>query len=110
MKLRLSNSEIIDLPTNFCILDRLMLVGQILAAYPEEFAYRSKMFDMKCGTRIDNNKLVKIKLDILGTYLIRADDQYTSDIMSGYKIERRPLQEVVFSNFKQEVVEINGWN
>ncbi|WP_336786938.1 hypothetical protein [Paenibacillus sp. MMO-177] len=120
MKLRLSNGEVIELPSTVRNEngdeiavpeeERLQLVNEILAKYPEEFQYMSRMFGTRCGVRQDNNKMVKIKLDILATYLIRSDEKYTKDVMSRYKEEKRPLQEVAFSQFNPDLVDMNGWH
>lgn len=109
MKLKLSTGQVIELPSGYNERERLALVKQIIREYPEEFTYSSTMFGIKYGQRQDNNRLVKIKLDILSTYLIRSDDKYTRNVMSRYKEEKRPLQEMSFSQLNPNLVEINGW-
>lgn len=89
---------------------RLAYVDYILKNYPEEFTYMNKMFGTRCGVRQDNNKMVKLKLEILGTYLIRSDEKYTKDVMSRYKEENRPLQEMSFSQLNPDLVDLNGWH
>lgn len=128
MRLKLSTGESIHLPTTKTVTkidasgslveadiivpvnERLKLVEHVLAKHPEEFKYADRMFESRFGTRQDNNKLVKIKLDILGTYLIRSDKKYNDNVMTRYKEEKRPMQEMSFSQFSDDVVDINGWN
>ncbi|MGE6227619.1 hypothetical protein [Paenibacillus chitinolyticus] len=119
MILKLSNGEVIGLPTTFIdvngnettvpVEERLELVNNILSKYPDEFNFMSKMIGTRCGIRQDNNKMVKLKLDILSTYLVRCE-KYTKEIMSRYKEIARPLQEKSFSQFNPDMVDLKGWH
>lgn len=112
MKLKLS-TQTIQLPDELNTEERLAFVNKILEENPLEFQYGKKMFGLKYGIRQDNNKLVKIKLDILATYLIRSDKDYTkgeNQVMSRYKEVKRPMQETSFSQFDKDVQDINGWH
>lgn len=108
MILRLSSINII-LPNEYDVEQRKELVNSILGEYPHEFEYKDDMFDKKYGSVVDNNKITKIRLDILATYLIRADEKYTKNVMSRYKEKKRPLQEISFSQFKESVRDTKGW-
>jgi len=110
MKLRLSTQETIELPKEYSQSQRLSFVNEILEKHPLEFQYNKNMFDVRYGQRQDSNRLIKVKLDILATYLIRSDEKYTKDVMSRYKEERRPVQEMAFSQFNPDLIDINGWN
>lgn len=110
MILKLSSGIKIDLPTEYNTEERVDLVNQILTDYPLEFVYNGDdMFTAKFNSKVDNNKLVKIKLDILATYIIRAEEKYSKNILSRYKETKRPLQELPFSQFKEEVQDMKGW-
>jgi hypothetical protein len=108
MRVVFSNGYFVKLPSEYTLEERLELVNEIIASSPSDFSYYSKMFDIKCGVRQDNNRLVKLRLDILGTYLIRSDENYTDDVMSRYKEVNRPLQERAFSQFSEDVQDLNG--
>lgn len=108
MIIKLSEIEI-ELPNEFDLTQRKKLVNIILNRYPADFQYQEKMFDTKYSQKIDTNKLAKIKLDILATYLIRHDAGYTKDVMSRYKEETRPLQERSFSQFDENLQDMMGW-
>jgi hypothetical protein len=109
MKLKLSGDREIDLPMHYDESERLELVRRIIEDYPEEFSYQEKMFDTKYGQRQDINKIVKIKLDILGTYLIKSDKEYNKDVMTRYKEKKRPEQEMSFSQISADLIDAKGW-
>lgn len=108
LKLR---EETIELPNNLSTEERLELVNNILAKYPSEFEYGDMNGETRFGQKQDTDILAKIKLDILATYLISAELELNSkEIMSRYKQVKRPLQEMSFSQFNEDMVDIKGWH
>jgi hypothetical protein len=109
MKIRFKDI-VIDLPNDLNTEERIEFVNRIIIEHGDELAYQEKMFDTKYGKAIDTNKLIKVRLDILATYILIADPSYTKDIMSQYKIKMRPFQEIPFSQFPDEMLVIEGFN
>lgn len=111
MKLILSNGERIDLPNDLDIEERKALVNRLLETYPADFSYGDgDLIGSRYGMRQDNNHLVKVRLDVLATYLIRGEPDYTETVMSNYKKQVRPQQERPFSQFHKNTIETNGWH
>lgn len=112
MKVILANGDKIDLPKELNLEQRKKLVNEIIDTHPEDFSYGESrtMFSNRYGSRQDNNHLIKIRLEVLGTYLIRAESDYTEDVMSNYKKQARPQQERPFSQFNPNVADMNGWH
>lgn len=100
MNLRLSNNETINLPSDLNLEQRKELVEKILSEHSEDFKYNKKFFDTKYGKKTDNDNIVKVRLDILGTYILKADPKYTETIMSQSKIRSRQRTEIPLSCFK----------
>lgn len=111
MVLKLRCGKNIELPNDFTTDERLKLVNEILAEYPHEFEYGEPTSETRFGMKQDVDMLVKIKLDILGTYIIAGDMEVNSkEIMSRYKVTKRPLQEMSFSQFNEDMVDMKGWH
>lgn len=111
MLLKLRNGQRIDLPNEYSTDERMKLVNKILATFPDEFEYGEPTNETRFGRKQDVDMLVKIKLDILGTYIIAGDIEINSkEIMSRYKEVKRPLQEMSFSQFNEDMVDIKGWH
>lgn len=111
MVLKLRDGLNIDLPTEYTTEERMSLVNEILAKYPSEFEYGEPISETRFGQKQDVDMLVKIKLDILGTYILAGEMEVNSkEIMSRYKQVKRPLQEMSFSQFNEDMVDIKGWH
>lgn len=109
MILKLSSLDII-LPTEYDIVQRLEFVDFILEEHKSEFEYIEKPFDIKNSRKIDTNRHIKTKLDILATYLINCEPCKDKTIISKYQEKMRiKRREVPFSSYNGEVLNINGW-
>ena len=110
MILKLRDINII-LPNEYTTEERMELVNEILAKYPTEFEYGEPTSESRFGQKQDVDMLVKIKLDILGTYILASELEVNSkEIMSRYKEVKRPLQEMSFSQFNEDMVDMKGWH
>lgn len=98
----------IDLPSECDLQQRKELVNKILNEYPCEFQYSDRQFETKYGGKIDVNAQVKMKLDILATYLLMGTPEYTSDTMSEHKIKTRKKTELPWTYFSPENTEKLG--
>jgi hypothetical protein len=84
MKVKLWDGEI-ELPHCLNLEERMGFVSDILRRYPDNFEYVSNE---------DTNHVVMIRLDILGSYILRASDVEKKEVMSPYKIKNRPYQDL----------------
>lgn len=88
MKLKLYKDEII-LPSDLDVDERMILAEQIINENPESF---------NINGHDRHDRLVMVRLDILGTYILNAVKDIRDDVLSRYKIKRRPYQERPISN------------
>jgi hypothetical protein len=78
--------------------ERKAFINTILAKYHTDFEYKASC-EMANNKGIDRNNIVKVRLDILATYLLRVDIEYRKTILTRYKEVKRPQQEVPFWQF-----------
>lgn len=84
MRLKLYSKEDIVLPLDLDYKERIELVEKIIIDNPESFEFSG--YD-----KADNK--VKVRLDILGTYILNAVPNIRETVMSRYKQNVRPYQE-----------------
>ncbi len=90
MKLKLYGADDLYLPLDLDLYERIELAEKIIKDYSTSFEYS--------GAQSSDRK-AQIRLDILATYILNAVKGIRGDVMSRYKIKRRPYQERPFSNF-----------
>lgn len=83
MIVRLWDGEI-ELPNSLTLDERIEYVNDILKRYPNNFEY---------GNNEDTNHVIEIRLDILGSYIIKASATKKKIVMSGYKVKNRTYQD-----------------
>lgn len=84
MRLKLYNKEDIFLPLDLDYKERIELSQKIITENPDSFNV----------TGFDNtDNKVKVRLDILGTYILNAVPKIRETVMSRYKQNVRPHQE-----------------
>ena len=79
MKLKLPDIEI-DLPSDLLLVERQALVDKILNDYSEYFKY---------GKSEEWNRVVEVRLDVLGTYLLNTIANIRTVVNSQYKDKYR---------------------
>lgn len=84
MKLKLCNQEVIILPLDLDYIERISLANKIIVEHPESFVTTG-------SATLDSR--VKVRLDILGTYILNAVPNIRENVMSRYKQNVRPYQE-----------------
>lgn len=92
MRLKLYNKDDIKLPLELDYLERMKFAEKVILDNPESFQITG--FD-----RADNK--VKVRLDILATYILNAVEDIREDVMSKYKQNVRPYQEKSISNLPE---------
>lgn len=97
MKLKLCNNNNIILPLELDYCKRMEFAEDIIINYSESFEV--------CGSpSLDNT--VKIRLDILGTYILNAVPDIRKTVMSRYKQNVRPFQERSISTLGKKYEQI----
>ena len=83
MKLKLYSGDI-QFPLNLNTQERMIFAQKIIDDNPESFT--------QSGYDKADNK-VRVRLDILATYILNAEKDIRENVMSRYKEKRRPFQE-----------------
>lgn len=90
MRLKLYGKDDVKLPLDLNTEDRMALSDKIIKENPESF-------ELTGHSKADFK--VKVRLDILGTYILNSVPNIREDVMSRYKQNVRPYQEKSISNF-----------
>lgn len=89
--LLLSRGVKITLPKYETIEERIKFAGDIILEHPDLFEF----IDIP-----EQDRLVSIRLDVLGTYILQADNEKEKDILTRYKTKARAKTEIPFSNHR----------
>lgn len=91
MRLKLYSGDI-QLPLNLDTAERMIFAQRVIEKNPESF--------MQTGFEKADNK-VRVRLDILSTYILNSEKGIRDNVMSRYKEKRRPYQEKPISCLSQ---------
>lgn len=90
----LGNGEKINLPKSLNVSERIEFVDKLTREYPFSFTLTDNN---------EHNRLVSIRLDILGTYILHADKNKGNYIMSRHKVKSRAKNEIPFSSINNKL-------